>query len=43
MDTGNHKAIGEMGLEVTAMRNEAIQVENQAIALVESAIEDGGR
>jgi type I restriction enzyme S subunit len=43
MDTADHEAIGKMGIEVAVMRNESIQLENQAITLVERAIEVGGR
>ena len=42
-DTNDLEEIGKMGLEVAAMRDQAIQVENQAIAVVERAIEEGGR
>ncbi len=38
-----YQDVGQMGLQVAAMRNEAILVENRAISMVERAIEEGGR
>lgn len=43
MDTMEFKTIGEIGVEVAEMRNQAIQIENQAITLVDRTIEERGR
>ncbi|MDT8421949.1 MAG: hypothetical protein RQ754_16095 [Desulfuromonadales bacterium] len=43
MNITDFETIGEMGIEVAAMRNQAIQIENQAITLVERTIVEGGR
>lgn len=43
LDTTDFEVIGKMGIDVANLRNKAIETENKAIALVESAIEAGGR